>query len=202
MSKVATGAARSTLDLGPWTKSVMTEEQQLKLQALLDGEDGVLPETEAREITALLARDADAVALWSELKNTCNALKGFETPGTAGASPTVKLPESREFYWSKIKREIERSTSAATPPQTVSLFTRLRRIMMPLGAVAILALVGIIALHAFSGGQRPIAVNSMLADAGAFTYRDESQGMTVVWLSYPAENKFAQKTSGDTLSPK
>jgi hypothetical protein len=194
MSKVATGAARSTLDIGLWTKSVMTDEQQLKLQAFLDGEDEVLPEAEAREITALLARDADAMALWGELKNTCNALKDF--------GPGPKLPESREFYWSKIKREIERSAPAAAPAPTVSLFTRWRRILMPLGAVATLALVGIIALHAFSGGQRPIAVNSMLADAGAFTYRDESQGMTVVWLSYPAENKFAQKTSGDTLSPK
>jgi anti-sigma factor RsiW len=186
----------------------MTEDQQLKLQAFLDGE---LPETDSREIAALLARDADAAALLGELTNTRTALKSFETPGPAGVSPasgtaslspSLKLPESREFYWSKIKREIERSTPAAAPAPTASLFTRFRRILMPLGAVAMLALVGIIGIHVFSGGQRPIAVNSMLADAGAFTYRDESQGMTVVWLSYPAENKFAQKTSGDTLSPK
>lgn len=187
----------------------MTDEQQLKLQAFLDGE---LPETDSREISALLERDADAAALLGELTNTSNALKGFETPGTAGVPPAsgtaiasaspLKLPESREFYWSKIKREIERSAPAETPAQTISLFARLRRVLMPLGAVAMLALVGFIALHAFSGGQRPIAVNSMLADAGAFTYRDESQGMTVVWLSYPAENKFAQKPSGDTLPAK
>jgi anti-sigma factor RsiW len=177
----------------------MTEEQQLKLQAFLDGE---LPDTDSREIAARLTHDADAAALLGELKNTCNALKGFETPDAAGISPALKLPESREFYWSKIKREIDRAAPVAAPAQTVSLFARLRRVMMPLGAVAMLALVGIIAIHAFSGGPRPIAVNSMLADAGAFTYRDESQGMTVVWLSYPAENKFAQKTSGDTLSPK
>jgi anti-sigma factor RsiW len=169
----------------------MTDDQQLKLQAFLDGE---LSETDSREITALLARDADASALLGELKNTRNALKGFE--------PALKLPESREFYWSKIKREIERSAPAEAPAQTVSLFTQLRRILMPLGAIATLAIVGVIATHVFSGGQHSIAVNSMLADAGAFTYRDESQGMTVVWLSYPAENKFAQKPSGDTLSPK
>jgi anti-sigma factor RsiW len=179
----------------------MTDEQQLKLQAFLDGE---LPETDSREIDALLARDADAAALLGELKNTRNALKGFEAPGTTGVSPApvVKLPESREFYWSKIKREIERTTPAPAPVETVPLFARLRRLMMPLAAVATLAIVGLIAIRVFSGGQRPIAVNSMLADAGAYTYRDESQGMTVVWLSYPAENKFAQKASGDTLSPK
>ena len=169
----------------------MTEEQQLKLQAFLDGE---LPESDSREVAAWIAQDADAAALLGELTNTCKALKDFK--------PEVKLPESREFYWSKIKREIERTTPAAAPVETVSLFARLRGVLMPLTAVAALALVAIIAIHSFSGGQRPIAVNSMLADAGAFTYRDESQGMTVVWLSYPAENKFAQKTSGDTLSPK
>jgi negative regulator of sigma E activity len=170
----------------------MTDEQQLKLQAFLDGE---LSETDTREVAAWLARDSDATALVGELKNTRTALKGFE--------PELKVPETREFYWSKIKREIERSAPAAAPAETVSLFTWMRRVLMPLGAVAMLALVGIFTLHQYSGGgPRPIAVNSLLADAGAFTYRDESQGMTVVWLSYPAENKFAQKASGDTLSPK
>jgi len=178
----------------------MTDEQQLKLQAFLDGE---LPESDTRQMAAWLAGDADATALLGELKNTRNALKDFEKPRSAGASPAfaVKLPESREFYWSKIKREIERSAPAPAPAETTSLFTWLRRVLMPLGAVAVVALVGLVTLHSFSGGRRPIAVNSMLADAGAFTYRDESQGMTVVWLSYPAENKFAQKASGDTLSP-
>jgi anti-sigma factor RsiW len=169
----------------------MTDEQQLKLQAFLDGE---LPESDTREVAAWIARDAEAAALQGELKNTRGALNGFETE--------VKLPESREFYWSKIKREIERSAPEPGVVKTESLFRRFRRVLMPLGAVAALALVAVVAMNVFSGGQRPIAVNAMLADAGAFTYRDESQGMTVVWLSYPAENKFAEKTSGDTLPSK
>jgi len=176
----------------------MTDEQQLKLQAFLDGE---LPENDSREVAAWLAGDADATALMGELKNTRNALKDFASPGPT--SPVRTLPESREFYWSKIKREIERSAPAPARVESVSLFAKLRRVLMPLGAVATLALVGLIAVHVFSGGgQQPVSVNSMLADAGAFTYRDESQGMTVVWLSYPAENKFAQKPSSDTLPAK
>ncbi len=169
----------------------MTDEQQLKLQAFLDGE---LPEADSREVAAWLAADADATALLGELKNTRNALKGFE--------PAIKIPESREFYWSKIKREMERSAPAVAPVETVSLFTRLRRVLMPLGAAAALALVAFIAINTFPGKSRPLEANVMLADAGAYTYRDDAQDMTVVWLSYPAENKFAQKTSGDTLSPK
>ena len=139
-------------------------------------------------------------ALLGELKNTRNALKEFDRHGTAG----VKLPESREFYWSKIKREIERATPASAPEPKASLFTWFRRALMPLGTVAALALVGLVAVHTFSGSQHPISMtaNVMLGDPGAFTYRDDSQDMTVVWLSYPAENKFAEKSSGDTLSPK
>jgi hypothetical protein len=48
----------------------------------------------------------------------------------------------------------------------------------------------------------PVQVNAILADAGAFTYRDESQGLTVVWLSYPAEKKLADSPSRATLPAK
>jgi anti-sigma factor RsiW len=171
---------------------MMTEEQQLKLQAFLDGE---LPEQDAREVASWLARDGDATALHGELRNTRQALKGFE--------PQVKVPESREFYWSKIKREIERSTPALAPVEHVSLFTSLRRFLLPLGAAAVLAVAGVITLHQVGGGAvHPVQVNAILADAGAFTYRDESQGMTVVWLSYPAEKKLADSPSRATLPAK
>jgi anti-sigma factor RsiW len=174
----------------------MTEEQQLKVQAFLDGE---LPESEGREVSAWLARDAEASALLGELKNTRNALKQFESPDAG-----IKLPESREFYWSKIKREIERTAPEPAPAPKTSLFDWFRRVLVPLGSVAALALVGLIVVHTFSGGPRalPMTASVMLSDPGAFTYRDDAQDMTVVWLSYPAENKFAQSSSGDTLSPK
>jgi len=175
---------------------MITEEQQLKVQAFLDGE---LPESEGREIAAWLARDADASALLGELKNTRNALKQFESPGAG-----IKLPESREFYWSKIKREIERTAPEPAAAPKASLFAWFRRVLMPLGTVAALALVGLVVVRTFSGSQHalPMTANVMLSDPGAFTYRDDAQDMTVVWLSYPAENKFTQSSSGDTLSPK
>ena len=78
----------------------------------------------------------------------------------------------------------------------------MRRLLLPIGAVAGLVIVGVLTVQQFAGGARPIQVNALLADAGAITYHDQAQGMTVVWLSYPAENKFAQSKSGDTLSPK
>jgi len=179
----------------------MTEEQQLKLQAFLDGE---LPEKDSLEVAAWLARDAEATALLGELKNTRTALKDFESSGTAGVS-AAKLPESREFYWSKIKREIERTAPQPVAAPKASLFAWWRRALMPLGTVAALALVGILAIHSFSGNHHPLPMTANLmlgSDANAFTYRDDAQDMTVVWLSYPAENKFTQKPSGDTLPAK
>jgi anti-sigma factor RsiW len=176
----------------------MTDEQQLKLQAFLDGE---LPESDSQEVAAWLARDADATALLGELKNTRNALKGFDAE--------IKLPESREFYWSKIKREIGRTAPEPAVAPEASLFAWFRRALLPLGSVAALALVALIVVHAFSGSQRtiqmpmPMTANVMLgADTSAFTYRDDAQDMTVVWLSYPPENKFTQTSSGDTLPAK
>src|SRR5690348_9138260 len=125
----------------------MTEEQQLKVQAFLDGE---LPESDSREVTAWLARDGEASALLGELKNTRSALKQFDGPGSAGVPP-ARVPESREFYWSKIKREIERTAPENAPAPRASLFTWFRRALMPLGAIAALALVAVIAIHSFSG---------------------------------------------------
>jgi anti-sigma factor RsiW len=172
----------------------MTEEQQLKLQAFLDGE---LPERDAREVAAWVARDAEATDLLAELRNTRKALADFE--------PAVKLPESREFYWSKIQREIQRLEPVQAPAESGSLFALLRRLLVPIGAVAVLAIVGVLAFRQFgpqSGGTPRAQVSAMLADVGAFTYRDQSQGMTVIWLSYPAEKKLADHPPASTLPTK
>ncbi len=83
----------------------MDHNAQLKLQALLDGE---LPEAEASEATNWLARDREAAALMEELRNTRDALAGFEAE--------VRLPESREFFWSKVEREIQRLETPAPKP--------------------------------------------------------------------------------------
>ena len=76
----------------------MEYDAQLKLQAWLDGE---LPEAEAKEVAKWVAQDPEAALLQGELKNTRQALAAGEKP--------MQLPESREFFWSKIEREISRT---------------------------------------------------------------------------------------------
>ena len=159
----------------------MNLDQPLKLQALLDGE---LPEREAREVLAWTQRDAGAAALLSELKNTRQTL--------TQAGPHRLLPESREFYWSKIQREIERLEPRNASAPANPLFGLLRRLLRPAGALAALAIALIVAYpHFRPAAQTTVAeaseVETSLADADAVTYRDEQENTTLVWLSYPAD---------------
>jgi len=100
----------------------MDYDVQLKVQAWLDGE---LPEAEAREIAEWLATDREAAALAGELRNTRQALAGHEAE--------IRLPESREFFWSKIEREIQRREDLARPTRQESFLARLRRFLSRCG---------------------------------------------------------------------
>ncbi len=157
---------------------MMEYQDQLKLQAYLDGE---LPEAEARSVSNWLAQDREAAALLAELRNTREALTGFELE--------VRLPESREFFGSKIQRQIERQEAPATDPIQVPWLERLRRYLMPAAAVALL---GVAALTILPRGSGLHGVETALEDSGAFTYHDDSAGATLVWLSYPADSEVAE----------
>ena len=78
----------------------MKMETELKLQAHLDGE---LTPAESREVDNLLASDAGARELLAELTLVQKCMAGNE--------PEARVPETREFYWSKIQREIGRSAN-------------------------------------------------------------------------------------------
>lgn len=169
----------------------MNEELSLKLQAYADGE---LSGWEAREVADLLAKDADARALLAELKNTSSALAGFEAE--------IKLPESREFYWSKIEREIRRLETSPPPRPETSPFVAWRRFLVPAGALAALVIAGFLAFPQFHRPRVTATAEAefALADSQAFTYHDYANGTTLVWLSYPAENEFTDTDSEDTLN--
>ncbi len=157
----------------------MDYESQLKLPAYLDGE---LPEGEARQVANWLAQDRDAVALLGELRQTRKALAGFEDG--------IRLPETHDFYWSKIRREIERQEPVA-PPQVerTPWVLRLRRLLMPATGLALAA----IAVLLLVPGQPAAPMETAVADSGAMVYRDYSAGATFVWLPYPAEDENAKQ---------
>ena len=155
----------------------MNVEQQLKLQAWVDGE---LPEAEARQIAAFAENDSDARVLAQELRVTMGFLAGNE--------PEAKLPESADFYWSKIRREIESAEKAAAATPRVSWTFAWRRLMAPLSGVALIAFLSILSLNVFQ--QQPIddsakylvEVENLSEDIGSISYRSQSENMFVVYL--------------------
>jgi anti-sigma factor RsiW len=150
----------------------MNEESQIKLQAFLDGE---LPAGEEAEVRQWLERDREARELLEELKNTRAALAGHE----AG----IQLPETREFYWSKIRRELEHQATAREPARK-SFWARWGwRGLLPAGGLAAACL---LALHLSvpGAGVAEFAPELELAsdDMGAYTFRNQEDGLTTIWL--------------------
>ena len=140
-----------------------------------------------------LARDADAVALLAELRHTNAALAGSESE--------VKLPESREFFWSKIEREIQRQEQEPRAETQPSWFWLLgwRRVLVPVGAVAALTVLLASLQMNFRGVSPPAGIVAAFTDEHAFTYRDQSQGTTLVWLSYGADDKSMEGDSEEII---
>jgi len=152
----------------------MNHEMELKLQAQLDGE---LSAAEAAEVDRLLQQDPAARALAAELKSTQAILLGNEIPRA--------LPESPDFFWSKVQREIQRLEPAPArqrPPWLTWTF----RLLAPAGLAALLAFM---VWSPFSGGVQlakmpaHAEIENPLDDASSITFRSETEGVTVFWVS-------------------
>jgi len=168
---------------------MIDHETQLKIQAFLDGE---LAGTEAREIAALIAKDRDAAALHTELKNTRRAL---------ATEQGMQLPESREFYWSKIKRDIERLEPAKAMEQpSPTIWQLINRLLKPVTAVAAIVVLGTIVFQQMdprlNGGSDVLVAST---DMDAITFRDDSNGTTYVWFADASQNDVANDDDDTTL---
>lgn len=141
---------------------------ELQLQALLDVE---LDARETREVEALLAQDAQSAALLQELK--------WMKLAVAGNEPELKLPESREFYWSKIARTIavEERQAAAAPAERVWWL----KFLYPASGLAAMVAV----LFVVSGGRTTdgAGTESVPEDVNVVSFRSESEQMSVVYVA-------------------
>lgn len=142
---------------------------ELKLQALLDGE---LDAREVREIEVLLAQDTQSAALMQELKWTKGAIVGNEVE--------VKLPETREFYWSKISRSIEAEERKAVAAAPAGRAWWLKFFYPATGLAAMVAVMFVI-----SGGRTTDGADteSVPEDVNAVSFRSESEKMSVVYVA-------------------
>jgi len=159
----------------------MNRDTQLKVQAYLDNE---LSAGDARSVSKLISSDAEIRDLYTELKNTKGALVQNE--------PAISVPDSREFYWSQIQRRI--ATAERQPVIASARPWWLRMLAPAAGTVALFAiLLSVIRPNTRnavvpSPTQNAAAVAPLhkfeeTADASLFTYRSESEGVTLVWVS-------------------
>jgi len=161
----------------------------LKVQAFMDGQ---LPEAERAQVAALIARDSDVSALVKELKQTRQALAGFDE--------SVELPESREFFWSKVEREIERIPREEPAPVRRSLSSVLLRWFVPATCVAGLVALGFLFAQNLWSVADELAWQSAHDEVDAFTYHDYEEGVSVLWLSYPSDNTVANSGEAATIN--
>jgi anti-sigma factor RsiW len=170
---------------------MINHDSQLKLQAFLDGE---LSAREAEEVQRWLAKDQEAQLLLAELQNTNASLVGYEAE--------IKLPESREFFWSRIQREIERQTPAPVSKPSFSLAGWLQRHLVPASGlgVALLAILLVVQLHPASAsqlGEMELSSNDM----GAVTFRNQEEKVTVVWLYDRSDSEFTDPAVFASIDP-
>lgn len=172
---------------------MINQDLQLKLQAFLDGE---LSERDTAEVREWLARDADAQALLTELCNTSAALAGHEAD--------CRVPETREFYWSKIERAIEleerrQQTATAAP----SWFAWLQRRFVPIGGLAALACVlAMVTLRSDGAIAQASTLELASDDMGAYTFRDHQQRMTMVWIyDRSSDSQFTDNAGLASVTP-
>jgi len=167
-------------------------DSQLKLQAYLDGELAV---EEAAEVKGWLDSHPEAQSLLTELRNTKTALLGHEA--------AFQLPETREFFWSKIEREIERQEEAPTGAPAVPWYVWLQRHFLPLSGVALLScFLGVLFIESGRSAGQFGELEMASDDMGSYTFRDQSEKVTAVWLyNHGDDSQFTQPASIVSVEP-
>jgi len=157
---------------------MMNDELILKLQAWVDGE---LPASEAARVAELVRTDTAAAALAAELRMT----RGFLT----GNEPEVKLPESREFHWSKIQRAIERAEAEPSARESLPWLAAVRRFLVPVSGVALVAFLTVVSIGIFNRNTSPGTVEELLVEEETLsrhvettTYHSQANNMYVVCI--------------------
>lgn len=158
----------------------MKYEAQLKLQAYLDGE---LSAAEAKAVEASLANDPQGRALLAELSRTATLLRANE--------PELKLPETHDFYWSKIQTAIERQgrQTAGHVWSSWTWLVSLRKYLLPASGFALVAFLAVTSLQ-FASGDGLAEVENIAPETTSISFRDNSDRVFVVWVS----NKDADTT--------
>ena len=111
----------------------------------------------------------------AELQITRTVLRGNELE--------IKLPETREFYWSKIQREIERSNPSPCRLGKESWWKPIYgRFATGFAAGCALLMITFVALKEPSRSFAMDEIEGTTDEMGSITFHSKQDGMTVVYL--------------------
>lgn len=149
-----------------------TESKELRLMAYLDNE---VSASEGRQIAAWIARDAEARALFEELKATRALVRENEVE--------VAVPETRDFYWSQISRRIATAEREGVPVEAAPAKNWWLRFLAPATALCAIALFAITSF-APNGSFRGYPSTGAMASStdNSLTFYSPEHKMTVVWI--------------------
>jgi len=146
------------------------KEWTLDLQAYVDGE---LEPSRRAEVERVISSDAEARELAGALRSLGEVVRSHE--------PSHRVPDSREFYWSQVRRRIQQAE--ATDSRRAAGATRaagwLRWLAPAMGVAAVVVVVFMNRRH----GEALVEVaSSGLEDAEGMTFRSDADGITVHWI--------------------
>ena len=153
----------------------MKTQDALRIQTWLDG---ALPASETRAVERLIEQDTEARDLVAELRWTQTALRAGEVPRS--------LPESREFYWSKIRKAIEVAEHSPGGSVRTGWVPPVLRWLAPAGiaaALAVLLTLPILRTRPEEPWASGTEIESPLSDISSFSFRSEAERMTIVWIN-------------------
>jgi hypothetical protein len=148
-------------------------DSTLRVQALADGQ---LSGADAEEVARLLSGDEQKRLLHDELR----LLKTLLRENEVGRS----VPETREFYWSQIRRGIE--CGPLEGGRATGGWGWWLGWLVPAGATAMLCLYWFWPTEWWSGSTAGLLVGheieTPMEETTSFAFRSESAAMSVVWV--------------------
>ena len=150
-------------------------EIELKIQALVDGE---LTKFEAGKLRDRIKNDIRLQILHERLMQMKDLISKHEMPRV--------LPESSDFYWSKIAQEIEvRGSAAQSSAQSLGMKWVFRRLAPLLGIASVALLITLQGPNLPDLGIVLDHNHELLTDEiDVMTFNSADDSMSVVWIDY------------------
>ncbi|MSU33261.1 MAG: hypothetical protein EXS25_11540 [Pedosphaera sp.] len=147
-----------------------TSDLKLELQAYVDGE--LSPDRRAG-VESLIAGDSQAREWVEGLRQISLLVRTNE--------PDLKVPSSREFYWSQIKRQMDQAQASKEIRPASAALNWFRWVVPAVGVAAVVVVV----VSIRSDRQETLLASnfdSMQTDSSAVVFRSESDGVTIHWI--------------------